>query len=287
MKLQQQLLIIDEFKQLKPRTLTRKALNEYLGTRRSVWKPPKGFTVDDLVNLLLENEAMRIAEITSPRYGNKIRYVIGAVSPLQLACSFYKDSYLSHGTALHLHGLAPLDTIFVNHEQSPKNSTSRLTQAGLNKAFENHQRQSTYIFHYGTSMITFLNGKNTGGAGIVEMQGPGGEPLKTTSLERTLIDTVVRPHYAGGVSNVLSACKQANDRVSVAEIGRLLTKVNYVYPYHQALGFILQQAGVPEKDLLPLKQRTIRFKFYLDYGMTQPAYDPAWKVYYPHDLLPT
>src|SRR5208337_3764543 len=154
---------------------------------------------------------------------------------------------------------------------------------GLNKAFENPQRQSTYVFRYGTSTITFLNGKNTGGAGIVEMQSPAGERLRTTSLERTLIDVVVRPQYAGGMSNVLSAFRQAKDRISVAEIARLLAKVKYVYPYHQALGFILQRAGVYGEKLAPLKQRAIRFKFYADYGMNQPAYDPLWKLYYPSD----
>src|ERR1022692_2320439 len=101
--------------------------------------------------------------------GAQTRYIFGALSPLQLACSFYKNSYLSHGTALHLHGLAPLETIFVNHEQSPKNSRPRISQAALNRAFQNSQRQSTYVFRYGTSTITFLNGKNTQGAGIVDM----------------------------------------------------------------------------------------------------------------------
>lgn len=116
------------------------------------------------------------------------------------------------------------------------------------------------------------------------MQGPRGEPRKTTGLERTLIDVVVRPQYAGGMSNVLSSFLQAKDRISVAEIARLLAKVKYVYPYHQALGFILQRAGVPEEELAPLKPCAIRLKFHLDYGMNQPAYDPAWKLYYPRDL---
>ena len=199
MKLEKQLAIIDTFKQLPPRATTRRALSEYLGDQRSAWNAPKSFGVDDLIVLLRENDIMRIAEISSEDYGSKTRYIFGSISPLQLACSFYKDSYLSHGTALYLHGLAPLDTIFVNHEQSPKHSTSRLTQAGLNNAFKNPQRQSTYVFRYGTSIITFLNGKNTGGAGIVEMQSPAGERLRTTSLERTLIDVVVRPQYAGGM----------------------------------------------------------------------------------------
>ena len=284
MKLEKQLVIVNEFKQVTPRAMTRKILSEHLGTRRSAWNAPKSFGVDDLIALLRENDIMGIAEISSEHYGSKTRYIFGTLSPLQLACSFYKNSYLSHGTALNLHGLAPLETIFVNHEQSPKNSRLRISQAGINRAFQNSQRQSTYVFRYGTNTITFLNGKNTQGAGIVDMQGPRGELLKTTSLERTLIDVVVRPQYAGGMSNVLSAFRQAKDRISVAEIARLLAKVKYVYPYHQALGFILQRAGVPEEELAPLKQRAIRFKFYLDYDMNQPAYDPVWKLYYPSDL---
>lgn len=284
MKLERQIAVIDAFRQLPPRAITRKALGEYLATRRAELRVPKSFAVDDLIALLLENDILRIAEISSPEYGSKSRYVLGTVSPLQLACSFYKDSFLSHGTALYLHGLAPLDTIFVNHEQSPKNSTSRLTQAGLNNAFKNSQRQSTYVFRYGTSTITFLNGKNTGGAGLMQMQAPGGERLSTTSLERTLIDIVVRPQYAGGIRNVVTAFRQAKDRISVAEIARLLAEMKYVYPYHQSLGFLLQRAGVPEEELGPLKQRTMRFKFYLDYEMDQPAYDAVWKLFYPGNL---
>ena len=287
MKLQKQIAIVDEFKQLPPRAITRKDLTDYLGTRRAAWNAPKGFNVDDLIALLLENDAIGIAEISSQGHGSKTRYILGALSPLQLACSFYKDSYLSHGTALHLHGLAPLHAIFANHEQSPKNSTSRLSQARLDKAFENHQRQSTYSFRYDTSIITFLNGKNTGAAGIVEIQGPANEPLRTTSLERTFIDVVVRPQYAGGIDNVLSAFRKAKGRISVIGITQLLAKVKYAYPYHQALGFLLQQAGVPEEKLAPLRERAIRFRFYLDYAMDQPAYDPSWKLYYPRNLLQT
>lgn len=284
MRLERQIAVIDAFRQLPPQTMTRKALGEYLGTRRAALKVPKSFGVDDLIVLLHENEVLRIAEISSEEYGSKSRYAFGAISPLQLACSFYKGSFLSHGTALYLHGLAPLDTIFVNHEQSPKNATSGLTQAGLNNAFKNSQRQSTYVFRYGTSTITFLNGKNTGGAGLMEMQAPGGERLTTTSLERTLIDIIVRPQYAGGIRNVVSAFRQAKDRISVAEMARLLAEMKYVYPYHQALGFLLQRVGISAEDLAPLKQRAIRFKFYLDYEMDQPAYDALWKLFYPSNL---
>jgi hypothetical protein len=206
------------------------------------------------------------------------------VSPLELANSIYKDSYLSHGTALHLHGLAPLGQIYVNHKQSTKNDNSGLSQGALDRAFRNKQRQSNYIYRYGLKTIIFLNGKNTGCAGVIEMNGPGKRPLRVTGLERTLIDIVVRPRYAGSFKTILGAFGKAAKRASIEGIADLLEKTDYSYPYHQALGFLLSRSGVSDRRLTPLNRRGIRFKFYLDYGMSHPAFDPLWKIYYPKDL---
>jgi predicted transcriptional regulator of viral defense system len=116
------------------------------------------------------------------------------------------------------------------------------------------------------------------------MRGPENEPLQVTSLERTLIDALVRPQYAGGIRNVLKCFEKAKDRLSIDQMTSLLAKMRYVYPYHQALGFVLQRAGVTEEILSPLKERKIRFRFYLDYAMNTPQFDPTWKLYYPCDL---
>ena len=56
MKLEKQLVIVNEFKQVTPRAMTRKILSEHLGTRRNAWNAPKSFGVDDLIALLRENE---------------------------------------------------------------------------------------------------------------------------------------------------------------------------------------------------------------------------------------
>lgn len=284
MKVSTQLAILEDFRRQSARAMTRQDLSDYLATRRSAWKAPQSLGVDALINLLIENDSLKVAEISSDSYGRKARYLVGEVSFLQFASSFYKGSYLSHGTALHLHGLATLGPTFVNHEQSPKNSTSRLTQSGLDRAFRSQQRQSSYVFRYGSRTITFLNGKNTERAGVMEMRGPNNEPLMVTSLERTLIDVIVRPQYAGGIRKVIRAFEKAKDHVSVPQIAALLAKMKFTYPYHQALGFVLQKVGMSEESLDPLKDRKIRFRFYLDYGMKAPAFDPSWKIYYPPDL---
>ena len=61
--------------------------------------------------------------------------------------------------------------------------------------------------------------------------------LRTTTLERTLIDIAVRPFYAGGVAEVAKACEMAkNKEVSVNRLASMLTKMHFGYPYHQAIG---------------------------------------------------
>ena len=174
---------------------------------------------------------------------------------------------------------------YVNREQSPKKTTSRLSQGRIDMAFENQPRRSAFEFASGTFRVTFLNGKHTGNAGVVEMPGPSAERVRVTSLERTFIDCVVRPQYAGGIAKVVAAYRDAANRVSIPDLVLLLRKTKYVYPYHQAIGFLLQLAGRTEEDLKPLFSLGRQFKFYLDYEMESPAFDPHWKLHYPAGLV--
>ena len=116
---------------------------------------------------------------------------------------------------------------------------------------------------------------------------PPAERVRVTSLERTFIDCVVRPQYAGGIAKVAAAYRDGAHRVSIPDMVLLLKKTKYIYPYHQAIGFLLQMAGRTEEDLKPLLSLGLRFKFYLDYGMEAPAFVPQWKLYYPAGLAST
>jgi hypothetical protein len=284
MQISSQLIVVEDLRRLPSRAMTYTELEDLLTARRDHWQLTERPSINELIRVIEEHELLQIAEIASDGYGRKTRYALGKVSLLQLASSFYKGSYLSHGTALQVHGLASSNQVFVNHEQSPKGSGSRLSQSGLDRAFKSPQRQSNYIFRYGSRTITFLNGKNTERAGVIEMQGDEHESLQVTNLERTLIDVIVRPQYAGGIRNVIKCFEKAMDRISIDEIATLLARTDYVYPYHQAIGFVLQKVGLPEESLSPLKARKVRFRFYLDYAMKNPAFDPAWKLYYPGDI---
>lgn len=129
LRLKTQLAIKADIEALPPRAWNRKDVELYLAEQRTAWNAPKYLTPGLLISFLVENEIAHIAEISSKEYGRKTRYVTGDLTLLQFACSFYKNSYLSHATALHVHGLLPRGKVFVNHEQSPKNTTLALVKA--------------------------------------------------------------------------------------------------------------------------------------------------------------
>jgi hypothetical protein len=284
MRLRTQVAIQAHIEALPPRAWSRKDFQELLAEKRDEWKAPQYLTPGRLITFLLDNDFARRIDIKSKDYGIKSRYVTGDLSLLPFACSFYKRSYISHAAALHVHGLLPESTIYVNHEQTPKKTTSRLSQSSIDQAFRNQPRRSSYEFQTGTHTFVFLNGKNTGDAGVVKIIGLSGQPIRCTSLERTLIDCVVRPQYVGGITTLANALPKTIDQISTHKLVSLLAQTKYVYPYHQALGFLLQRAGMSPTKLEPLRRLPKRFKFYLDYGMKRSLYDPEWQMHYPNEL---
>ena len=217
----------------------------------------------------------------------KARYHFGPFSDYELALSLKPGGYLSHGTAAYLHNLIDreLKVIYVNKEQSLKNSKGNLTQAAIDRAFANKQRTSAYIVTHRKTRMVLLSGKHSGRLGVMKSTGPQGEQLELTDLERTLIDIAVRPAYAGGARAVARSYLSALQKISVSRIAKLLQDLNYVYPYHQVLGFYLQNAGHPPSALQPLREPGLKFDFYLEHGMKQSAFDSTWRLYVPEEMF--
>jgi predicted transcriptional regulator of viral defense system len=183
-----------------------------------------------------------------------------------------------------LHGLAKLSpkTIYLNTEQSAKpSSEGSLTQDAIKRAFSGKQRQSQLIYNCNGASVIMVSGKNTNRLGVEEITGPASELLQVTNLERTLVDIVVRPAYAGGISQVLKAYRAAKDRVSVDQLLAILKKLDYVYPYHQPIGFLMQKTGYPEEGYAKLGALGLNHDFYLTHGMQQPEYSTTWRLFYP------
>ncbi len=240
--------------------------------------------VRTILEYLTSELSLKEVKIPSSYESSEKRYVWGNPSAYEVACSLRKNSYLCHGSAVFLHGLNDQipHTIYLNYEQSRKPaSESILTQVGIERAFAGRQRQSKLYYEYENSKITIINGKNTKQleVGEIELQDV---ILPITNVERTLIDITVRPAYSGGIFEVLEAYKNAKEQISVNILVATLKKLDYVYPYHQSIGFYMEKAGFAEKQFSKLLKLGTDFDFYIDYHLPKKQnYDKKWRLFYP------
>jgi hypothetical protein len=278
--------IVAFFEKLPRKAFLDQDLTKIFMEQRSGWRLAVNTTIGGFVHFLIENTPMRSVSIVPLHPNSKnqtvTRYVWGEASPYAVAATIAARAYLSHSTAVLLHGLTDQlpRTICVSREQSGEGNTSELTQKGIDGAFSHEARTSNALYTYDHSQIVLLHGKNSGRleVGTIEFSQ---EQLPVTKLERTLIDIAVRPVYGGGVYQVLEAYRSAKDRISAATLVATLSKLEYAYPYHQAIGFYMQRAGYPQKALGRLRALGMNFDFYLAHDIRDRAFDPEWRLFYP------
>jgi predicted transcriptional regulator of viral defense system len=261
------------------------ALDSILQMNRKNWQLPKSMQFSNFVSSLCKHTKLKPVQLQSTEYNRSVtRFAWGEPSPLELAQSISLRGYISHGSAAAIHGLTTYssDAIYLNIEQSPKpKNSSSLTQKSINLAFSRKQRQSNLIYRYSDISVIMLAGKNTEQLGVEEKPGPKSEILRVTNLERTLIDIVVRPNYAGGPEMVLEAYRAAKEKMSVDTLLNTLERLDYVYPYHQAIGYLMERADYPTNSCNKLRGLGLNHDFYLAHKIEEKEYCKQWRLYYP------
>lgn len=220
-------------------------------------------------------------------------FYVGEVSVYELSAAIFPRSYLSHYSAINLWGLSEQipKTIYITQEQSngpAKSQSVKLEQGNIDKAFGKPQRESETFDTFQDYKIVFLRGKHTKDLGVEKLGTSGKNQVKVTDIERTLIDIAVRPAYSGGVHEVLKAFRQAKEQgnVSINKLSGYLSRMNFIYPYHQAIGFYLEAAGNYKASQIDIFRNKVKdFDFYLAYEMQDMAYSKQWKLYYPKGLI--
>jgi len=213
--------IVRLFETAQTHVYSRKDLVEILAENRENNTLPQSTTLEEFVDFLSKH-GLKKTTLTSDQYPAITKYCWGNASPFELGGSLRPNSYLSHGTAIFLHGLTDQfpATIYSNKEQSekPQQSRSSLSQEGIDRAFKNKQRESAYVLKEGRWRFVLLSGQNTNRLEVGRITGPSSEQVEATKLERTLVDITVRPTYAGGVFEVRRAStrKRSSTHASVS-----------------------------------------------------------------------
>jgi predicted transcriptional regulator of viral defense system len=141
------------------------------------------------------------------------------------------------------------------------------------------------VYKFGDTEITVINGKHTDRYGVEIFTTSIGEEFDVTNKDRTLVDIAVRPAYCGGVKHVLEIFATAREQVSASKIFDSLEILDYLYPYHQKIGFYMERAGYSDDALRIMEQRPIEFDFYLDNAMgVDKKFDNRWRIFYPSAL---
>jgi len=289
--------IVSWIEQQEKKILKEKVLFSKLNEERVHWKLANYLTPAKIAGYLIEKgylhkHVLTFANKANPKAKqlNHIRYCFHEPNEWELIQSLGKEGYFSHSSALFLHQLTEQvpKTLFFKLENvvrkiAPKQAN--LTQESINYAFQQVPRQTHYCANIGNYTVYQLAGHKTNGLGITSINYRGAI-IQVTDIERTLIDIVVRPYYAGGIDEIIKAFQNALEiGISVNKLGNYLRKLDYIYPYHQAIGFYMEQAGnyrPAQIDILRKMER--HFDFYLMNQMVDMEYDPTWRLFYPKGL---
>ena len=267
----------------------KKDIGKILRDQRGFWRLPLHLTTENFMQDLLQFSKLKKISIYSPNYNKTLIRYSWDINPsiYQIALSIKSNSFLAYYTAMFFHNLTKQipKIVYLNSEQREKSAQNNiLEQNRIDLACRGKERVSKYIFNYDDWQICCVNGKHTNNLGVEEYQISPTENISITNIERTLIDIAVRPVYSGGIYEVLNAFKEAKGKFSVNKLMAMLNKFDYVYPYHQVIGFYMERAGYQEPQLSLVRKIDKRYNFYLTHDMKQTSYSPEWKLYFPKNF---
>lgn len=279
----------------KPKVLTKSMINQIFESNRKNWLLPINMKLDRFIDFLIKKTELK--KVTFPFPQRSITgYTWGDVPLREVLIKLVNKGFYSHYTAMHFHGLTEQipKTIYLNCEKSEgslPHSTNKdnqpYEQQAIDTAFSKPPRQTKNEIEIPEQQcrVALLQSAFHRNLGVVDgifFDGTeGGIPIRVTSLERTMIDIVVRPFYAGGVFEVLKAFENAKGRLSVNKMSAMLKQMSFGYPYHQSIGFYLERAGYKESVINIFRRQEMVYDFYITYQINNPIYCREWKLFVP------
>ena len=260
---------------------------------RSFWRLAQRTSLHEFIDFLVNKTELQQVRFPFPQR-EVLGYTWGKVPLLETLIKLVDRSFYSHYTALRIHGLTEQvpKTVYLNQEKPRSSSIYHdesivYVQEAIDEAFKKPPRVAKNAIDLPTEMcrVVMLQSAYHEGLGIVDGTFNDGSErglsVRYTDLERTMIDIVTRPFYAGGVAEVAKAFENAKGKLSVNKMSALLKKMKFGYPYHQAIGYYLERAGYKESLVDIFRRQPMVRNFYLTHGLEKTTYHSEWRLYIP------
>lgn len=280
--------IVKAFEAMPP-VLKARDVAKVFNENREFWRLAQSMSLGSFISFMTDKTSLREVRFPFPQR-DVTGFSWGEQPLLEVLLSLVDKSFFSHYTAVRIHGLTEQvpKTIFFNHEKTTflANASGPYEQAAIDEAFRRPPRASSNDIEVGDTRIVFLQSADQNSIGVNwgEVNFGGERPLRLryTNLERTLIDITVRPFYSGGVFEVAKAFEKARDlRVSVNSMAAMLKRMDFGYPYHQAIGYYLQRAGYSSSRVELFRKIPMERDFYLTHQMGETRYVQEWRLHVP------
>lgn len=172
-------------------------------------------------------------------------------NPLFIANQLVHPSYISYWSALHYHGWT---------EQAPHTVFVATTRKKRPVAFQGHH------FRY----VTIKTAKFFG----YRRESVGDLPVIVADPEKTLIDSLDQPRYAGGITEVAHALNAAIPELDISLLIDYASQIGD-RTLCSRLGYLLTAQGVPTEGL-PVSATPILLD---PHSPSQGDYDSRWRVW--------
>ena len=212
---------------------------------------------------------------------------------IDILAAFEPLYYLSHFSALYLHELTNHrpEEYFLSKEitrRTPLHSKEKIPEK-IHQAFLKAPRKTSKYLTYQKTKITLLEKQDLEKIGVkkksLKIEEKRQINISVTSLERTLIDSIISPHYSGGIKTVINAFSKA--RININQLYKIYKIYSPYYPYWQSIGFLLHKLKKPDVSKKWLQYfSSPKIVFYLDKNVNEDwSYDSKWKIYYPKGII--
>ncbi len=249
--------------------------------------------VANLIRELLENGIVNSYKLTAKNKKTVTLFCsreLDKLNPYEIAHALFPQEYFCNLSSIYYHSLTnQVPKAIYICTSAKRTNVNTVNNNELRRAFIKPHRHTNHMYTLNDYKVIVVERARILNSGIVKSHLPSTLLPSTSSvtcIERALIDAVVSPQYNGGIVSVYTYFRNARDVLNMARLIKIYRQLNFVYPFSQSIGFLLDRAGIPKYASVIYKNFPPERSFYVDHGAkTTWVYDEKWKLYYPAGLV--